>query len=254
MMPDIETVEIPIPFSMITIGTNDDDSLMGTEEDDAIDGRGGNDEISGLVGDDAISGDQGDDTIDGGEDNDTIFGHDGNDSISGGSGEDVLVGVDPTSGFGSFEQDILIGGADQDIFALGDQNHLYYDDNDPTTPGEEDYGLIRDFTPDEDIIELNGSAELYSLDFYTTSDGIIKADIVYDPGVAARGELIGILENVSPDLELTDSSFVYGENDYESLYNEIFTPLMDLPPGVFRNLPGGGVWIFEGIDSIFTPI
>ncbi len=234
---DGETIDPPpsiiSSFNIIIIGTNDNDTLPGTTFNDIIDGRSGNDAIFGLTGNDAISGDEGNDIIDGGEGNDLIFGHDGNDIISGGDGLDILIGVNPTLGFGSSEQDMLEGGENQDIFVLGDENYLYYDDNDPLSFGEHDYGLIRDFTLGEDIIELHGEIENYSLDFYTTDDGIIKADIVYDSGVEAKGELIGIIENADPELELSDSSFVYSENDYESLYNEIFSPLESLDPGIF---------------------
>ncbi len=265
LFDELPTITIDSPYSIITIGTDGDDSLIGTEETDAIDGRGGNDQISGLSKDDAISGNEGDDTIDGNEGNDILFGHQGDDNISGGIGEDVIIGVDPTSGLGTSEKDSLRGDEGEDTFVLGDKNHVYYVDDDPTSSGEEDYGLIVDFTAGEDTIELNGTPDNYLLDFYTDSDGTVKADIVYDPGIAARGELIGILEDVSADLKLTDSSFVYEENDYAVLYNEIFDPLEPLASGTYGSGgieviftdPGGGfnvVPIIQAPEFTLTPI
>nr|MDJ0661893.1 calcium-binding protein [Crocosphaera sp.] len=224
------------PYPVVIIGTDEDNNIVGTYLNDAIDGRRGHDEISGLGGNDAISGNEGDDTINGNEGNDFLIGHEGNDIISGGSGNDFIVGFDPTSGFGASEQDILRGDAGADTFVLGDKHDVYYVDYydyDTSSVGEQDYGLIVDFIPSEDRIELNGTQDDYLLDFYTTSDGTVTADIVYDPGIAARGDLIGILEDVSADLKLTDSSFVYGENDYAVLYNRIFAPLEQLEPGTY---------------------
>ncbi|MDJ0842668.1 MAG: calcium-binding protein [Crocosphaera sp.] len=237
-------------YPVIIIDTDEDNNIAGTYLNDAIDGRGGSDEISGLSGHDAISGNTGDDTINGNEGYDFLIGHQGNDRIAGGTGDDVIVGVDPTSGFGASERDILRGDAGADTFVLGDKNNVYYVDDDTSSVGEEDYGLIVDFTPGEDTIELNGTPDNYLLDFYTTSDGTITADIVYDPGIAARGDLIGILEDVSADLKLTDSSFTYGENDYEVLYNRIFQPLEPLPPGTYFS--GGLIVTDPGVGDGVT--
>jgi hypothetical protein len=54
-----------------------------------------------------------------------------------------------------------------------------------------------------------GSAALYSLDFFTSSTGTIDAALIYDPGVTARGETIGLLPNVSQFLSLTGSAFTF---------------------------------------------
>ena len=35
------------------------------------------------------------------------------------------------------------------------------------------------------------------------------ADLIYDPGISARGEMIGILLDVSPDLSVSDPSFTF---------------------------------------------
>ncbi|MGH2414886.1 MAG: hypothetical protein ACRDEA_14585, partial [Microcystaceae cyanobacterium] len=86
-----------------------------------------------------------------------------------------------------------------------------YDDGDPLTDGGSDYAIITDFSTSEDFIQLYGSAEFYSLDFFTPSSGTgtIDAAIIYDPGVTARGEVIGIIQGVSSDLSLADPSFTF---------------------------------------------
>ena len=75
--------------------------------------------------------------------------------------------------------------------------------------GESDYAVITDFDLSQDVIQLNGSMEFYQLDFYTISPGKINAALIYDPGATARRELIGIIQEVSPELNLADSSFIF---------------------------------------------
>ena len=107
------------------------------------------------------------------------------------------------------EQDTLTGGLGADIFVLGDANGVYYDDGDPLLTGESDFALITDFEAGIDTVQLHSSADLYLLDYFTDSSGVVSAAIIYDPGVSAREELIGILENVSIGLNLSDSSFSF---------------------------------------------
>ena len=95
----------------------------------------------------------------------------------------------------------------RDRFVLGDRDRLYYSDGDPLTTGEYDYALITDFNPNKDFIQLHGPVDFYSLDFYTTSSGIVNVALTYDPGVSARRELIGVIEAVSPSLTLSAPAF-----------------------------------------------
>ncbi|MDJ0531403.1 MAG: hypothetical protein QNJ70_02715 [Xenococcaceae cyanobacterium MO_207.B15] len=137
-----------------------------------------------------------------------------NDSLHGNAGNDRLIGVDPSStgadlGFGAGEVDTLTGGLGSDTFVLGDENRIYYDDGAPLSRGESDFAIITDFDNGEDFIQLQGSADLYSLDFFTSGSGTIDADIIFDPGVTARGEVIATLQDVSSELALTDSVFTF---------------------------------------------
>ncbi len=220
------------------IGGAGNDTILGGEDNDTIDGGegtnnlfggSGNDSIDGGSQSDIIFGGSGDDIISGGSGGiiNILLGGDGNDKIVGGSGADQISGIDrlsgvenaeiidPESEFGAGEIDTLTGGQsgslpeDSDIFFLGDEDHVYYDDGDPLTRGESDLALITDFKPSEDFIQLNGSAELYSLDFFTSETGTTNADLIYDPGVLARGEVIATLQDVSPDLTLSDSAFTF---------------------------------------------
>ncbi|MGL6340921.1 MAG: SBBP repeat-containing protein, partial [Waterburya sp.] len=92
------------------------------------------------------------------------FGSTGIDIILGREGNDVLVGVDPTEGFpGQGDTDLLSGGSQSDRFILGDRNKPYYDDGDDTSTGDESMAMLLDFNPSEDVIELHGNPEDYTL-------------------------------------------------------------------------------------------
>ena len=196
------------------LGELGDDVIKGGNGKDTIDGGEGNDAISGGGGRDLLSGGTGDDNLDGGARRDTLTGGLGNDSLNGNAGNDKLVGVDLSSlnadsGFGAGEVDILTGAAGSDTFVLGDENRVYYDDGDSLTRGDSDFALITDFDSSEDFIQLQGSADLYSLDFFTSGAGTIDADLIFDPGVTARGEVIATLQAVSSELALTDPAFTF---------------------------------------------
>ena len=173
--------------------------ITGETEDDTISGGEGNDNLSGGQGSDEISGGLGNDTITGGE---------GSDILNGDEGNDVLAGTTADSQQPD-EIDILTGGLGSDRFILGDENGVYYDDGDPLSLGESDFALITDFNADQDLIQLHGPREFYYLDFFTTSDGLINTALMYDPGVTARRELIGIIENATVDLTLEDTAFIF---------------------------------------------
>ena len=186
-------------------GGNGRDRLNGGDGDDVLKGGFGNDIANGGTGNDSLSGDSG---------HDTLTGSFGNDLLAGGAGNDTLIGVEPSTagsgvGFGAGEVDILRGGLGSDTFVLGNASRVYYSDGDPLTTGDSDYALIKDFNASEDVIQLHGSQALYSLDIYTVSSGVFEAALIYDPGIAERAEIIGILQNVSADLNLTSTAFSY---------------------------------------------
>ena len=189
-----------------------DDSLNGDDGNDTVEGGIGQDSVAGGVGEDRLLGNSGDDRLSGEDGSDTLIGGFDNDSLDGGAGNDELIGVDitdPESEFGAGERDTFTGGTERDTFVLGDEIRVYYDDGDPLSRGESDFAVITDFDSSLDFIQLSGSAELYSLDFFTSGSGTIDADLIFDPGVSARGELIATLQDVSPELSLSDPSFIF---------------------------------------------
>ncbi|BAU65518.1 protein with type I secretion target domain and SCP-like extracellular domain [Stanieria sp. NIES-3757] len=201
-------------------GGNDKDRLFGGKGDDSIWGENGNDFLNGGDGLDRIVGGLGNDVIYGKSGEDTLYGQDGHDLIKGGSGSDyiyagsgndTLSGVD-LLGLGSYEVDYLAGGLGKDTFILGTVNHVFYDDSNSASTGESDYATITDFNSSEDKIQLHGSPESYYLDFFSYSyygAANTNVAIMRDGGVSQRDEQIAILENVSADLTLRDSAFVF---------------------------------------------
>ena len=207
-------------------GGSGQDSLLGGEGNDQLFGGAQADLIFGDLGDDSLSGNNGNDLIFGNSGNDSLSGDEGqdilrggldNDSLNGGAGNDLLIGVDPLieGGYaGIGEIDTLTGGASSDIFALGDEDGVYYNDDDtgpiPIGIGESDFALITDFDYRQDFIQLSGSAEFYSLDFYADYDlGITNASLLFDSGDEGALELIAILQDVSTDLNIADSAFTF---------------------------------------------
>ena len=191
----------------IILGEEGNDEITGDGGADTILGEEGNDTIFGGAGNDILIGGIGDDNLSGGNGKDTITGGVGNDFLNGGSGNDRLSGVD-SSTYGTGEIDTLSGGFGRDTFVLGDADNVFYDDGDALTTGESDFALITDFNSRQDSIELSGSAEFYTLDFFSSGFGTTNAAIIYD-SPSARGELIAIVEDVSSDLDINDSAFEF---------------------------------------------
>ncbi|MGF1497394.1 MAG: cadherin-like domain-containing protein [Elainellaceae cyanobacterium] len=133
----------------------------------------------------------------------TQLGTEGNSTLIGGSGDDTLIGVNPNGlAPGSSEVDVLTGQGGADTFVLGDVTRAYYNDGTSTTPGLEDYALVRDFNGSEgDRIQLSGTAANYELQESPLGNGTA----VYQT-LDAEPELIGIIEGVS-NLSFNSSAF-----------------------------------------------
>jgi Ca2+-binding RTX toxin-like protein len=158
------------------LGEAGDDTLLGEAGNDTLDGGEGNDSVNGGIQSDRIFGSSGDDSLLGQAGADTLNGGIGNDLLEGGDDNDQLLGINNSAANpGRGESDTLTGGNDSDTFWLADENSIYYDDGDALTTGESDYALISDFNPNEDFIQLQGSADLYSLDFFTSTEGNLNA-------------------------------------------------------------------------------
>ena len=229
-------------------GGSERDSLFGGQGSDTLNGDNNGDTLFGGDNNDLLNGNQNQDRLFGESGNDTLIGGPDNDQLFGGQGNDTLNGSKPNSlELQLGEQDTLVGGAGRDLFVLGDQQQVYYDDRNSNTEGSNDYALIEDFNPQQDQIQLKGDKpngmasqrNSYKLSFFTGSQGNTLANIFYiQPG--ATPERVGIINNVSPQLTLNDSAFIFlGSPDNSPNPQAIFgTPYQD-------NLVGG-----SGDDTI----
>ncbi|MEO0803997.1 MAG: hypothetical protein AAFY57_17220 [Cyanobacteria bacterium J06642_2] len=195
-------------------GNNGNDSIVAGNGNDSLDGGKQADLILGQAGNDTLRGGAGRDLLKGGNGRDFIVGGKGNDALKGGKGQDTLIGVAPFraasgQGFGTGDLDTLTGGSASDTFVLGDETRVYYDDGNPLTAGESDFALITDFEAGQDVIQLNGSSELYQLDFFTSGAGTTDATLSLVRGDTFSGEAIATLQDVSAELSLSNPSFVF---------------------------------------------
>ena len=138
----------------------------------------------------------------------TVTEIEGNDILPGTDAGDFLVAVNttqPNPGVG--EIDVLVGGDGADVFVFGDQGVAYYDDGDDNTAGIDDYGLVWDFSPGVDQIQLSGTAADYLLTPNTT--GLSSGTDIWLLGQnGAENELIAALNGVS-GLDLQSNDFIY---------------------------------------------
>ncbi|WP_287630505.1 MULTISPECIES: bluetail domain-containing putative surface protein, partial [unclassified Microcystis] len=151
-----------------------------------------------------ITGTQFDDTLQGANLDDILIGGGGKDTLTGGAGNDSITGVNSQSTTpGKGEIDNITGGTGRDTFILGDVNWIGYDDGNTTSAGNNDYALITDFKPTDDIIQIRGS----SSDYLLTVSGSNTNLYINKPG-SEPDELIAVINNQTA-LSLTASYFSY---------------------------------------------
>lgn len=139
-------------------------------------------------------------------DDQILWGTTGNDVVTGGSGNDRLSGVlapevagaSTASGMGRGQIDTLTGGAGQDVFVLGDDRGIFYNDGDPRNTGSGDYALIKDFRQGEDKLQLATGNYVFSvsggnLSLYWDQNGNGRLET----GGRDKDELIAVLEGVT---------------------------------------------------------
>jgi serralysin len=180
-----------------------DNFLVGDAANNTAAAGAGNDTVFGLGGNDTLDGGTGQDQVFGNGGNDILIGGEGNDALVGGLGNDRLTGVDPNSSSpGQGEVDVLTGGRGGDRFVLGDRQTAFYNDQQATTLGWTDYGLITDFGR-RDLIQLHGTADDYVLRRAPRSLSLGTA--IYLKGDEAN-ELIGIVAGTTR-LDLNSDTF-----------------------------------------------
>lgn len=186
------------------------DFLNGGRGKDRLFGGGGDDLLLGENGRDRLLGEDGSDTLNGGQGQDTLIGGNNSDVLVGGEGNDRLLGVDLNSNEpGLNEQDTLTGGSGRDTFVLGNEAGIFYSERNSFAAGDADLARISDLNIAEDKILLFGFAEQYTLDFLPNNSGNFDAKLVYDSGLDSGSEVIAVLENISPNLEIDDSVFTF---------------------------------------------
>ena len=136
---------------------------------------------------------------------------DGNDIITGTAAGEMITGIPTgTTLRGRGSRDDLTGAGGDDIFALGDQAGVYYDDGLSANRGTLDMAIIKDFTAG-DRIQLWGDASKYSL-VSALFSGVRGVRIDLNPvAPGALGEAIGFVQAATTtSLNLSNSSqFLY---------------------------------------------
>jgi hypothetical protein len=136
---------------------------------------------------------------------------DGNDIITGTAAGEMITGIPVGSSLrGRGSRDELTGGGGNDIFAIGDQSGVYYDDGLSANRGTLDMAIIRDFAAG-DRIQLWGDASKYSL-VSALFGGVRGVRIDLNPvAPGTLGEAIGFVQAATTtSLNLGNSSqFLY---------------------------------------------
>ena len=186
-----------------------DDILVSLGGNDTLDGKGGNDI---LAGGDSLIGGPGNDTLTGGGisvKNDKIFvtsDASGIDTLTGGKGSDLFVlGGESSNLFTEGSNLIIVGGESQPESENNSVTIVHYDE-----AGNDDYALITDFDPREDVIRLGASKNDYSLINLPSSTELYFGE-----------ELVAIIEG-NTELSLNNSYFQFQDSDIWYLFLDDF--------------------------------
>lgn len=184
----------------VLFGGDGKDKLKGDRGDDQLNGGDGKDELKGGRGDDALFGDGDRDELKGGRGRDTLIGGADSDELTGNKGDDILTGVDASSALAGFHEiDELRGGKGGDRFILGDAEQAYY-----SSDGLRGFAIVEDFRPQDDTIQLHGSASDYAL-----GGGRFGTAIFFTAGTMGL-ELVAVLEGINiARVDLSSTVFAY---------------------------------------------
>ncbi len=137
-----------------------------------------------------------------------VQGKTGSDTVSGTIGNDKIWGM-PNSGsdLGKGAIDTLIGSSGADIFVLGDERGMFYNDGKARSAGTSDYAVIEDFNrADGDKIQIRGSLQSYQLRQHDATTMAIYHDTNGDGKFDSRDELIALVKNTT---SLTSDDFLF---------------------------------------------
>ena len=145
------------------------------------------------------------DELKGSKKSETMIGAYGDDTLDGGGGKDKIIGAAPELGGGRKEVDEMTGGQGKDLFVLGTEEGVLYDDGKKNGNGRKDYAVITDFNPKQDSMQLHGESGDYFID-RLQREGISWQGIVYDSnenGVLDRSD--ELIAKIPAGLGLRDS-------------------------------------------------
>lgn len=156
-------------------------------------------------------GGEGNDNLIGGGQADQLWGGMGSDRLVGGPGNDTLTGATIVNEPGTV--DILTGNAGHDRFILGETRGSYYNDGDDSHSGRDDYARVTDFDPEQDTIQLSGSAADYLLQSVASAAGDLALteifwDVNRDGIVNATDELVAQVNHANR-LTLNNAAFSF---------------------------------------------
>jgi Ca2+-binding RTX toxin-like protein len=136
-----------------------------------------------------------------------LVGGAGSDSIFGGSGNDQLLGAsDGLANGGIGEIDTLTGGSGADVFVLGTDTGVLYNDGIASNAGIADYALITDYNVSQDFLQLKGAASNYYAST-TMVGGLSGLGVYLETG--STDELIAVIQNGSANTANTIGRAIY---------------------------------------------
>jgi hypothetical protein len=182
----------------IRYGSYSNDTILGTEQNSYLVGLIGNDTLEGKGGNDYLDGGDGSDSLSGGAGNDTLIGGSSGNNLVGGDGDDTFIG-----GKG---QDLMEGGSGRDRYIIGDENQLFYTDY-----TWYDHAIIKDFKPEQDLIQLKGQPSDYTLGS-AGSLGFSGTGIFYKNG------LVALVANIAPNNFSLKANYISYNNSFNANY------------------------------------
>ena len=171
-----------------------------------------------LTGERTITGEgnQSSNIIEGNDKANKLYGGGGGDVILGGNGDDQIWGIgakDPSLGQETI--DLLTGGMGNDLFVLGMKSGTCYTDGKTTSPGTNDYAIIKDFSRG-DRIQLKGLSSDYFISYSAAAPGLDACYFLYRNDSAgpacnprawdSNDDLIGQIFATDPSLKPTLSN------------------------------------------------
>ncbi len=130
-----------------------------------------------------------------------VYGTDRSDMLVGTSGGEIISGVPITSTLlGAGTIDTLTGGSGNDLFILGANGVIYYDDKNAKNSGTKDFARINDYTVGQDVIQLaSGKTYLYSATTLSGANGLaIYVDTNGNNALDTRtDEMVGFIVGIA---------------------------------------------------------